>query len=127
MGTFENYCKMNSRRWNCHQKLIRQLLPRHVLGPAPRQFIFQENKHPEFSRKAGFCSKTKNECPRFCREREANPYAGFSSKAQKMSILLNQTTLTFVALGPLGPWAVSNSTSSPSFRDLNPSPVIAEW
>jgi len=66
-------------------------------------------------------------CPKFCKEREANPSAGFSLRAQKTSILLNQTTLTSVALGPFGPWAVWNSTSSPSFRDLNPSPVIAEW
>jgi hypothetical protein len=61
------------------------------------------------------------------KKREASFYADFSLSAQKISTLLNQTTLTSVAFGPLGPWAVSNSTSSPSFRDLNPSPVIAEW
>jgi len=65
--------------------------------------------------------------PKFCKVREANIGVGFSLRVQKVSILLNQTTLTSVALGPLGPWVVSNSTSSPSFRDLNPAPVIAEW
>ena len=36
------------------------------------------------------------------------------------------TTFTLEACGPLGPWVTSNSTSSPSLRDLKPDPVMAE-
>ena len=35
------------------------------------------------------------------------------------------TTLTSVAAGPFCPWVTTNSTRSPSFRDLNPSPLIS--
>jgi len=37
-----------------------------------------------------------------------------------------QIFFTAWACGPLGPWVTSNSTWSPSFRDLNPEAAMAE-
>jgi hypothetical protein len=38
-----------------------------------------------------------------------------------------QSLTTFSAAGPFWPWAISNSTRSPSFRLLKPSPWMALW
>ena len=41
-------------------------------------------------------------------------------------IILDYRLITFAAWRPFGPWVMSKSTSSPSNKDLKPSPSIAE-